>query len=272
LQRGSGSGRIAACWYSTTSFTIDVSVNSTTTRTIALYFLDWDSSARVQRVDVLDVNGNVLDTHILSNFNKGQYLVWNVLGNISFRITNSAYASNAVLSGIFFGTASTTTASTAVFVKADNSTEGSWKGVYGADGYDVINDTVSFPSYVSVTPSGDNSYIWAGSTSDVRALQKVSSITDRIAACWYSNTSFSIDLAFQDGAVHQFATYLLDWDVLGRNERIDILDSAGNVLNSQVIGGFATGQYLVWNLSGHVVVRVTNLGGANAVVSGLFFH
>ena len=42
----------------------------------------------------------------------------------------------------------------AVFVKTDTSTHGTWKGVYGTQGYNVIDDTVSYPGYVTVTPSG----------------------------------------------------------------------------------------------------------------------
>ena len=30
--------------------------------------------------------------------------------------------------------------------------------------------------------------------------------------------------------------------------------------------------WLLWNLSGHVTIRVTRTGGANAVVSGIFFN
>src|SRR5262249_3035160 len=43
------------------------------------------------------------------------------------------------------------------------------------------------------------------------------------------------------------------------------------VLDSQSVSGFQNGKYLVWALKGHVVLRFTLTGGANAVVSGLFF-
>src|SRR5262249_18304162 len=64
------------------------------------------------------------------------------------------------------------------------------------------------------------------------------------------------------------------WDSYGpRSERIDVLDAGtGTVLNSQTVSSFTGGQYLVWNVSGHVQFCITNLvGGSNAVVSGLFF-
>jgi len=61
---------------------------------------------------------------------------------------------------------------TATFLKTDISTAGTWKSVYGADGFNVIGNSASVPAYVTVTPSGNSSYVWASSTSDTRALQK----------------------------------------------------------------------------------------------------
>jgi hypothetical protein len=130
----------------------------------------------------------------------------------------------------------------ATFQALDTTTEGTWKGVYGGDGYNVINDRVAYPSYVTVTPSGQNSHTWAGSTTDVRALSKASSSTDRIAATWFSSSSFLIDLAFKDTAQHQLAIYCLDWDSTSRAERIDILDTNGVLLNTQNVSNFHNGQ------------------------------
>ncbi|PWT99245.1 MAG: hypothetical protein C5B51_27480 [Terriglobia bacterium] len=161
----------------------------------------------------------------------------------------------------------------AAFVTTDATTRGSWKGVYGTDGYNVINDSASYPAYVTPTPSGNLSYTWAASTSDSRGLQKVTVANDRIAACWYTTSAMSLDLNFTDGKSHQVDLYLVDWDTYGpRTERVDILDTNGTVLDSRAASNFTGGVYLVWTVSGHVVVRVTNTNGAsNAVVSGIFF-
>ena len=78
----------------------------------------------------------------------------------------------------------------AAFVGLDTTIQGNWKGVYGANGYNIINDTVAYPSYVTVTPSGVNATTWVGSSTDVRALLKAASSTDRIAATWYTSSSF----------------------------------------------------------------------------------
>ena len=165
----------------------------------------------------------------------------------------------------------------ASFVKFDTTTQGNWQGSYGADGFNIVNDTVQYPGYATVTPSGQSSWTWAGSSGDVRALQKKSVANDRIAATWYSGStignSFSIDVNLTDGNSHQIAIYCLDWDAQGRSERIDILDPNGVLLDSRNVSSFsALPEYLVWNVQGHVTIKVTLTGGVNAVISGLFFR
>jgi hypothetical protein len=156
-------------------------------------------------------------------------------------------------------------------------TKGTWKGVYGADGYAITNDLTNYPSYAQVTFINESSATWAASTSDVRALQKGSpTATDRIASTWYTNTNFTttftIDINLVDGNAHQIAFYCLDWDYNGRAERIDVLDASTNsVLDTRTISGFSNGIYMIWNLSGHVKIQITLTGGGNAVVSGIFF-
>jgi hypothetical protein len=162
---------------------------------------------------------------------------------------------------------------TAAFVKTDTATQGNWKGVYGVDGYNIIDDTVSYPAYVTVTPASQLNTIWATSSGDVRGLQKVLSPTDRIAATWYTFSSFTIDLNFNDTAQHQVGVYNLDWDFNGRTQTVSILDGSTNaVLDSQNVSSFQNGKYLVWKLTGHVIIRVTNTGTTNATISGLFFN
>ena len=264
--------RIASTWYSN-SFILDTNISDQAQHQVAIYCLDWDSNGRRQTVDVLDSNGNVLNTQTLSaSFNGGVYLIWNVTGHVKFRFTLlSGY--NAVMSGIFFSTAAAGPPTTsATFVKADTTTQGSWRSVYGTDGYIVIGDNSSNPAYASPVASGNQAYTWASSTSDVRAVQKASNPSDRIASTWYSN-SFTIDTNISDQAQHQVALYCLDWDSTSRRQTVDVLDNNGNVLNTQSFtASFNGGVYLVWNVIGHVKFRFTLVSGYNAVVSGIFFH
>src|SRR6185295_2791781 len=61
----------------------------------------------------------------------------------------------------------------ATFVGTDVATKGNWQGVYGAQGYNIINDSSSYPAYAQVTPSGQQSCVWdAQPNTDPRALQR----------------------------------------------------------------------------------------------------
>jgi hypothetical protein len=159
----------------------------------------------------------------------------------------------------------------AAFVKTDATTQGTWKTVYGADGYAIANNAASYPAYAQVSMTGHTAYTWAASTTDARALQKAAA-SDRIASTWYSTTSFTVDLNFTDGASHQVAIYCLDWDRLNRTQTIDVLDGAtGAVLDTRNLSGFGNGLWVVWNLAGYVKIRFTRTGPNSAVLSGLFF-
>jgi hypothetical protein len=264
----SATDRIASSWWSSDALTVDFTFEDQSPHRVALYFLDWDYRSRAARADVLDDKGNILDTRTISNSTSGLYLVWNLSGHVIIRI--AALNGDAVLGGIFFGGAGPVNTGAASFVRADTTTLGSWRGIYGNDGYNVVNDSSSDPPYVAPFASGNMPYTWALSSTDVRALQKASAPDDRIASCWLSNSVFTVNLNFNDGNTHQVALYFVDWDNFGRTEQIDIVDGSGTVLDSRTLSDFAAGQYLVWNLSGHLAVRITT-GIANAVLSGIFF-
>jgi hypothetical protein len=274
LQKASNpASRIAGVWYSSTSFSVDLNVTDGNTHQVALYCLDWDRLGRAETVAITDANGNMLNTQSVTNFGGGVYLVWNVSGHVKLQVTLTGGA-NAVATGLFFGGGGTVVSSTgtAAFVKQDSTTQGSWQGVYGVDGYVVIGDLTSNPSYVTPAASGEGQAVWPNSPTDIRALQKASNPAERIAGVWYTGTSFTVDLNITDSNTHQVALYCLDWDRLGRSETVAITDANGNVLNSQSVTNFGGGVYLVWNVSGHVKIQVTLTGGVNAVATGLFFH
>jgi hypothetical protein len=177
-----------------------------------------------------------------------------------------------VLTGLFFGGAGNPSSSSATFVKLDATTQGNWLGKYGSEGYTVVGDLTLNPGYVTPLPVGQSQFVWVSTTGDVRGLQKASNPSSRVAGTWYAN-SFTVDLNIIDSNPHQLAVYCVDWDSTVRRQTVDILDANGVVLNTQSLASsFNGGVYLVWNVSGHVKIRVTRTGGDNAVLSGLFFH
>ena len=163
-------------------------------------------------------------------------------------------------------------ASSATYSGLDTTTQGTWTGKYGSNGYIIANDATNPPAYATVSLTGDTPYTWVASTSTVSALQVSSGSSTRIASAYYSSTSFTINLNLTDGNMHQVALYLLDWGSTTRAETISILDAASNaVLYTGPFSSFTSGQYAVWKIQGHVLIQVTKTGGANAVVSGIFF-
>ena len=157
------------------------------------------------------------------------------------------------------------------FVQVDTATKGTWKNTYGGDGYNTISDTFNYPAYAQVNVVGNSSQTWAASTTDVRALQKFSG-SDRVAARWESSSFFSIEVNLTDGVTHRIAMYGVDWDGSNRQQRVDVVDWATNVLlESRNMSSFNGGQYLVWDVRGRVKFIVNKVGGKSAVVSGLYF-
>jgi hypothetical protein len=272
LQTPAGNSRFAATWYQSPSFNFDVNLTDGATHQFTLYALDYDNSGRIERVDITDATtGTLLDTRSLSGFNSGEYASWNFSGHVIVTLTQLA-GGNAVVAGLFFDPAGQAPSGTGAFVKLDTTTQGSWKGAYGGDGYDFLGSTTtSLPAYAQVAVNGATTFTWSGATTDPRALQQPTG-SSRIAATWYSYTSFSFDVNLTDGGTHQIALYAMDYDNSGRSERVDVIDNATSlVLDSRTLNTFSAGQYLVWNLQGHVIIKLTMLSGGNAVASGLFF-
>ena len=157
------------------------------------------------------------------------------------------------------------------FIGTDAVSEGNWEGKYGTDGYSIPNSTQALPSYATFNPLNQTNYTWAANTTDPRATQ--TNAGGRIAATWYSDSTFSLDINLTDGNTHQVALYALDWDVYlgGRSETLQLVDANSNaVLDTRTISSFTNGIYLVWKVSGHVRVNVL-INSGNAVLSGIFF-
>jgi len=160
----------------------------------------------------------------------------------------------------------------ALFVKVDSTTQGGWKGFYGSAGFALANDDQHLPAYAKLRfPSRDKPVTWVDEIDEVRALQTVKP-RSRIAAAWWSWGSFDIDIHLSDDKPHQISLYLLDWDSDTRVENIEVLDTRSEkIIDARQASKFTEGKYVVWNISGHVVIRLKHVAGANAVASAVFF-
>ncbi len=173
---------------------------------------------------------------------------------------------------LIFGAGSVWAQSASVeFVGLDIETQGNWKEMYGADGYHIIADEEAYPAYAEVTPNNNSPWTWADSTDDVRALEKGGG-GDRLAACWFNSTPWTIDINLADGRKHQVAVYFLDWDANNRETRVEVADAVtGEILDSHEMTEYIEGKYLVWEIQGHVVINIIHVASSNSVISGLFF-
>ena len=81
----------------------------------------------------------------------------------------------------------------------------------------------------------------------------------------------NIDVNLTDDKTHRVSLYFTDWDSTARVENIEVLDAIDQrVLDVRQISKFTDGEYLVWNMTGHVTIRATRVEGANAVASAVF--
>jgi PKD repeat protein len=166
-----------------------------------------------------------------------------------------------------------TSPNSATFVQIDDETQGNWNDIYGSGGYSLAHpsgDMTSLPS-AEMSMTGQTALLWALGSSDPRALAKPYPQKGRIIACWYSATNFTIDLNLTDNLQHQVALYGLDWDGGNRSIRVEVIDATTNaVLDTRDLTAYSSGAYMVWNLKGHLRLRVTKLAGTNAAISGIF--
>ena len=163
---------------------------------------------------------------------------------------------------------------TATFLSTDTTTHGSWKGIYGTSGWNVIGDRNSNnptdPDFTRVTPISNKFGLWTSSSTAANCLQTTAlGSPNRLAGVWY-NTTFSVNI--NSLSMRQVAFYFLDIANTGYAETITVTDtSTGAVLDTQSVANFSAGVYKVWNVRGNVTFTLNATGQHWAVLSGIFF-
>lgn len=161
--------------------------------------------------------------------------------------------------------------STVKYIEADVTTKGTWIGKRGALGQVIATLAPKPPAGVTVLLANKVDYAWNEPGSDLRALQLPGEPTKRLAPAWYDDNGFTVAVGTNDQVARRLAIYFLDWDKLGRRQKVEILDNNGTILDSRVVSSFQDGIYFVYDFVGPIVVRISRQGPGNTVAMGLFF-
>ncbi|MGL5019273.1 MAG: TIM-barrel domain-containing protein [Luteolibacter sp.] len=189
-------------------------------------------------------------------------------------------------------------ASRTSFLKEDRNTAGSWRGLYGKNGYIVAGIDKNIPEQTEVDISGGMA-VWTPDTRQVRALQRQSG-EGRLAAAFH-DTAVSIEILTEDTRPRKVTLYLLDWDGhtdprnaqtledpdaksayerwggnagSGNARTTEVLATnplTGAIYDVQKVESFHKGVYLTYEVTGSVAFNLAKIKGVNAVVSGIFF-
>jgi hypothetical protein len=264
---------------STTSFTVDVAFRDDVPHRLSGYFFAGNSTtARVQTVELLDANDNVIQSQTLSSFATGKYLSWVVGGHVKLRVTRVS-GDNAVISGLFVD-------SIGEFNFEDATTQGAWKGRYGSEFAYVGGVSTTYPSFMNNfgldTLGGSTNYI--GDYPDEIFPTEISGTgVTKYVDYWWGAGSFDLDL--NDNKLHQLTLYFSEGDpkienppappVRNPDYQRTLVISLYNaddhtLIDSRSVGNLLDGRYVSWNVSGHVLVRLTAIGGPNTILSGVF--
>lgn len=166
----------------------------------------------------------------------------------------------------------------------DSLTSGKWMGRYGKDGFVLFNSLASggdlqkLPAYVSAVALRLEAKVHLDLPGDHRVLTDTTGSVSGFGAVVTQDPkplleTMTIDIQATGSELHQVALYFLDWDNTGRRSAVEIFDGRTLKLLApvQLIRTYRNGRYLVFNYSGSIRVRVNQVRGPNAAVSGLFF-
>jgi hypothetical protein len=178
LQKGSGSGRIAAIWHQGNvprQTQVEINLTDGQPHQVALYTCDWHgpTTGISMRVDIYDAFGVLLDSRSVPEPTQGKYLVWTLSGHV--RMVFVLNEPQLEISGIFIDPPMIAPpAPTGLTAAAGTGqVQLNWTGSAGATSYRVYRSTtsggpyqqvaggLSTTSYLDTTPEAATTYYYA---------------------------------------------------------------------------------------------------------------
>jgi hypothetical protein len=174
-----------------------------------------------------------------------------------------------------------TQTSTAAFLGTDETTKGDWPTKYGFDGflmprYFFGRDCRVWPDYLCAVDcaSFTNRQFssWNSSTPSSLLTSPIGYCARYLGALETSDSG-SVTLYVNDAQPHRLALYVCDFEKAGREQTIELLDLQGHTLAPAcTVSGFETGNWLRFQFSGNIQVRLRNRkSSSTAVLSALMF-
>jgi hypothetical protein len=264
LSDPTGATRNVGTYYDPSQIQVKLSFATAYSGNLHLYAVDWDHGARRESITV---NGQ---TAVLGEFGEGAWVTLPIsvaAGGVVTITVDRIAGANAVLSGIFLGDAGAPPAA-----PVSSAPQGSWVGVHGSTGYDLLafngsSDLASLPN-ASLTVNRGSRYQWASSTTDVRALESQDK-SARVAATYYDSSQIELQLGFTAAYSGNLELYAIDWDSTTRREMVSVNGQTA-VLSSAFNAGAWTSFPISVQAGGTVTITVDRLAGPNAVLSGIF--
>ena len=247
---------------------------------VSVYGLDWDSGDRRQALTITAPGSTFVDS-ITGSFNQGAWSSTEVAvpagGTVAISVARTG-AYNAVVGGVFLGGAGVPySAPVPTQLVPQEAPQGDWVDMVGSAGYVLAawengSDASSLPSGVTYSVASGTPYLWASSTSDVRALQGPGG-TGRKVGVWYDPAGVDIVLNFAQGFNGPLAIYSVDWDSHARRHDVTISDGTTQFV-AQHTESMHGGTWVVADVAvpagGAVTISTTTTGSYNSVISGVF--
>jgi hypothetical protein len=181
-------------------------------------------------------------------------------------------------------------------VKEDTLTKGNWTGKYGSKGYllcnydDSLKHRMRLPEDVKSVDFSKNDHVvwlnsnhvhWTGETEDIRALvsgsgdkqRSLGAVTTRDPNPCYQTMTVDISCEKSQSLSHKISLYFVDWEKVGRRSAIEVFDLENKKLLMPVymVRDYENGRYVSFNIDRPVRIRINQVRGKNAALSGIFF-